>query len=131
MRWPADWTGPPGSPMAFETQFGWVLAGEVDTSMVCENHVTSHHVTINSGDDILRQFWEVEHLPSSESCLFIEEKSVVKHFKANHFRESDGTFVVPLPRKHDTKPLGRKLFVVSYRWNVHSTSKISSAKWMP
>lgn len=49
-------TGPPGSPVAFETQFGWVLAGEVD-SVARENHITSHHVVVKSGDDLLRQFW--------------------------------------------------------------------------
>ena len=25
------WFGPPGSPVAFETEFGWVLAGETES----------------------------------------------------------------------------------------------------
>lgn len=98
-------TGAPGSPVAFETQFGWVLAGEVDTS-ASGKQISSHHVVMQSGDDILRQFWEVEHQPLAESVLSIEEKSVVKHFQENHFRSSDGMFVVPLPKRPDVGPLG-------------------------
>ena len=30
----------------------------------------------------------------------------MKHFQENHFRASNGMFVVPLPTKHDAKPLG-------------------------
>ncbi len=43
--------GPPGSPVAFETGFGWVLAGEVKPSVPCY-HISSHHValTICFGD---------------------------------------------------------------------------------
>ena len=98
--------GAPGSPVAFETQFGWVLAGEVDTSASCEKRITSNHVMLKSGDDILHQFWEVEHQPLGEASLSVEEKGVVKHFQENHFRSSDGMFVVPLPKQPDAKPLG-------------------------
>ena len=45
------WTG---SPVAFETQFGWVLAGEVTKSTNYGNRITSHHVMVKSRDDILR-----------------------------------------------------------------------------
>lgn len=99
-------TGPSGSPVAFETEFGWVLAGEVDSSAVPHSHITSHHVMVEGGDDILRKFWEVEQQPFSESTLSPQEERIVQHFKLNHFRSDDGRFVVPLPRKSDIKPLG-------------------------
>ena len=35
-----------------------------------------------------------------------EERSVVQHFEANHYRMQDGRFVVPLPRKPGARPLG-------------------------
>ena len=38
-------TGPPGSPVAFETKFGWVLTGGVG-SCTNVNHVVSHHVSV-------------------------------------------------------------------------------------
>ena len=50
--------GSPGAPVVFETVFGWVLAGEVKPSVPCF-HVTSCHATLESGDDLLRSFWEI------------------------------------------------------------------------
>ena len=55
-------------PVALETCFGWVLAGEVSPTAGQHSHVTSNHVVVENGDDILRQFWEVEQQPLSGSC---------------------------------------------------------------
>ena len=58
-------SGPPESPTALETEFGWVLccgaAPSLDSPVnVC---VTSLHSFVTSGDDILRRFWEIEEAP--------------------------------------------------------------------
>ena len=49
--------GPPGSPVAFETELGWVLAGG---SAACypATQVATHHVSLDFSDDLLRKFWE-------------------------------------------------------------------------
>ena len=97
--------GPPNSPVAFETEFGWVLAGKTSLSAPMD-HVATHHVALSSGDDILRKFWEMEEPPRSDSALSLEERSVVQHFKDNHSRTPEGRFIVPLPKKPEAKPLG-------------------------
>ena len=48
-----------GTLFALETKFGWVLAGKTAPS-TNSLFVESHHVTVSSGDDILRKFWEIE-----------------------------------------------------------------------
>ena len=96
--------GPPGSPTAFETEFGWVLAGRLDSNT--PKHGTSHHASFIAGDDLLCRFWEIEENPNSEVCLSSEEQSVVQHFKETHHRNEAGRFVVPLPKKPRAKPLG-------------------------
>jgi hypothetical protein len=98
-------TGPPGSPVAFETKLGWVLAGGVE-SCTSVNHVVSHHVSVLTGDDILRKFWEIEEKPLSQPALSPEERIAVQHFKIEHSRAGSGRFIVPLPRKADAKPIG-------------------------
>ena len=98
-------SGMPGSPSAFETDFGWVLAGE--TSMHFSHlSLLTHHTTINVGDDLLRKFWEIEEQPSEYSSLSPEERSVVEQFQKHHSRASDGRFIVSLPKKPQMKPLG-------------------------
>ena len=97
--------GPPGSPVAFETELGWVLAGN---SAACHPvaQVTTYHASVSPSNDILQKFWETEESPTGKSSMSPEERSVVQHFEANHYRMKDGRFVVPLPRKPGARPLG-------------------------
>ncbi len=97
--------GPPGSPVALETELGWVLAGRI-SSRHLDEHIATHHVSLDTGDDILQRFWELEEDPLREPFLTSEERIVVQHFQTNHSRSSDGGFIVPLPRKPDARPLG-------------------------
>ena len=101
--------GPPGSPIAMETTFGWVLCGNTKFSTLCSNSpvVTACHTSVEMKDDLIRKFWEIEETPSQVSShLSMEERIVVQHFKANHIRNPDGRFVVPLPKKSDANALG-------------------------
>ena len=72
--------GPPGSPVAFETKLGWVLAGNTNSSAI-ETTIVSHHTTHLTGDDLLRKFWELEENPAEDPILTPEETAVVKHLK--------------------------------------------------
>ena len=102
-------TGPPGSPTAFETEFGWVLcgsAGSATSSAQANLHITTFHTSIASGDDILRRFWEIEESPTAHSSLSMEERTVVRHFESSHSRTKEGRFVVPLPKDPRAKPIG-------------------------
>ena len=98
-------SGMPGSPSAFEIDFGWVLAGEPSMHF---SHLSllTHHTTIGGGDDLLHKFWEIEEQPSEYSSLSPEERSIAEQFWKHHSRTSDGRFIVPLPKKPQTKPLG-------------------------
>ena len=51
--------GPARTPYAFETEFGWVLAGGTNDSLSLSSLVTviMHHTTVDNGDQILRRFW--------------------------------------------------------------------------
>ncbi len=97
--------GAPGSPSAFETDFGWVLAGETST---CTSHcsISAYHVSVATGGDVLQRFWEEEEPPSNSSSLTLEERAVTQHFEHHHFRNDRGQFVVPLPKKLQAKPIG-------------------------
>jgi hypothetical protein len=101
-------SGPPDSPTALETEFGWVLCGSTGPASSSSVHacVTTFHSTVTSGDDILRQFWEIEEAPTDHSALSTEERMVVRHFESNHSRSKEGRFVVPLPRNPSAKRIG-------------------------
>ena len=63
--------GRQGTPIAIETTFGWVLAG--NTGSEDSRVIASHHVSLLMGDDLLRQFWEIEEKSMANSTLTPEE----------------------------------------------------------
>ena len=104
----SQWTGPPATPVALETEFGWVFSGNIEPITEAEQVnlcVNSFHSFTPSGNDILRKFWVIEESPSSTPALTLEEHTVLKHFNAHHHRMEDGTFVVPLPITSSTQTL--------------------------
>ena len=109
-----------GTLTALETHFGWVLAGSVEGSAI-NLQLVSCHMTLPSCDDVLRRFWEIEDSPLSEVALSPEERAVVHHFELNHYRQSSGRFVVPLPKRRLLDPsesLVLKQYVGFYRLNA-------------
>ena len=101
--------GPPNTPTAFETHFGWVLTGRTQSHSHSASHtstVASHHTAVNSGDDILRMFWEIEENPKDHVNHSPEERIVMRHFEENHSRSETGRFIVPLPKNPHCKQLG-------------------------
>lgn len=99
--------GPPGSPTALETDVGWVLAGGVGVGHSTSDSISSNHISIVTGDDLLRKFWEIEDGPRQDPTMFTpQEKLVLKQFISTHELSKDGRFIVQLPRKTDAKALG-------------------------
>ena len=98
-------TGQPGSPTAFKTRFGWVLAGSVE-SQGHPQQVATHYLSLITGDDLLRKFWEIEESPGNNILFSAEEQAAVLHLKENHHHTESGQFIVPLPRKLNPPSLG-------------------------
>ena len=100
--------GPTGSisPVAFETAFGWVLAGKTGKLSTTPDKITNYHVSVTSGDDILRKFWEIEESTKTGSNFSPQERTVVHHFERNHSRRETGRFIVPLPKDPHAKSIG-------------------------
>jgi gamma-glutamylcysteine synthetase len=65
-------TDPAGSPVAFTTEFRWVLSGQAESSSPTERIIT-HHTSAEFKVDTLRKFWEIEEAPTSEAALSVEE----------------------------------------------------------
>ena len=124
--------GSSGSPIAFETHFGWVLAGNTNS---CSSTpvIAAHHVAFLTGDDLLRHFWEIEEKSVPELHFTPEEKAVMTHFQNHHTRLDDGRFMVPLPKKSGCKSLGesRSLAVrrfISFERSLHLKGQFTEVK---
>ena len=89
-------SGPPGSPTTLQARFGWVLAGDASTPRALD--VTSHYVSLLTGDELLCCFWKVEEPPPCHPIHSAEQNAVASHFKKNHTQSPEGRFVIPLPK---------------------------------
>ena len=69
--------GPPGSPTALETDLGWVIAGGVGAGHSTANSISSNHIPILTGDDLLRKFWEIENGPRQDPMMFTPQGTLV------------------------------------------------------
>ena len=105
--------GPSGSPLAFKTQFGWVLAGSVgfNNPVVCSGPSENCYLVVAGMaqaecDELLRKFWEVENPHFQEPTLSISKRSVVKRFEETHYRDQEGRFVGLLPLNNKVISLG-------------------------
>ena len=111
-------------------------AGSTTTTDVTSSDVVVYHTTMNSCDDLLRKFWEIEETTSNDSPLMSEEKFVAQHFKENHYCRDKGAFVVPLPKRQRHEPLGesrskavRRLISCSDLCTLRVNSKSLALSW--
>ena len=98
--------GAPGTLVALETLFGWLLAGFTDSLLPTVNIATCHASCSTTGDELIRRFGETEDGPLGDTSLTPEKRLAIKHFETKHSRTTHGRFVVPLPRSADTRSIG-------------------------
>ncbi|XP_046411956.1 uncharacterized protein LOC124175599 [Neodiprion fabricii] len=93
--------GPPGTPVAQETIFGWILTGPTSTNPALSNKASSrvraHHCSTESDlSELVRKFWELDELPTKEHVTEEEEKCE-SLFRGTTRRDETGRYVVRLP----------------------------------
>ena len=97
--------GPPGSPTAHATVFGWVVAGStVDDSRA----LSVHTMTITAEptiSDLLQRHWKIEEIP--QKPLFTkEEKRCEDLFETTTIQDQEGRFIVRIPFRAERPVLG-------------------------
>lgn len=92
--------GSADEPTAQNTVLGWIISGPIDRAPTSsQTSIGAHHGSVTDDLDYhLRRFWEVEEVPRS-STLTPEDQACEEHFRATHYRNTDGRYVVRLPFK--------------------------------
>ncbi|KAM8701717.1 hypothetical protein ACLKA7_000073 [Drosophila subpalustris] len=92
--------GPSGSPIAQNTQLGYIVSGKVEQYA---KSIGSHTIQVwrddvsEELDNLLRKFWELEQLGEESADLSNEDKWCEDFFVSTHKRLSTGKYVVRLP----------------------------------
>ncbi|CAB0040671.1 unnamed protein product [Trichogramma brassicae] len=91
--------GPIGSPMAYDSIFGWIVTGPTDIQRAHPDVIGSFKLTVVPMESIsceLRKFWELEEMQLSPTLTPAEEQCE-DYFHSTHRRDETGRFVVRLP----------------------------------
>ncbi|XP_046601937.1 uncharacterized protein LOC124295559 [Neodiprion lecontei] len=100
--------GAPGTPIAQETQFAWVLSGCVSAEAASPSYgaVQGFQCSLDHELlDLVQQFWKQEEV-SKPLALTSEEKRCEQHFRETVSRTASGRYVVRLPLKDNSVELG-------------------------
>lgn len=86
--------------------FGWVLTGPLTVNSFSFNTINVHHASVEESLDLtLRQFWEIEQVPSC-SNLSKFERECEDHFQNTYIRLPNGAYQLKLPFLSDAPILG-------------------------
>ncbi|XP_076660440.1 uncharacterized protein LOC143363793 [Halictus rubicundus] len=94
--------GPPGTPAAIRTPFGWTLLGPIEVSGPPRS-TRIHCVRRQEPLPDLQRFWELEEL-SHETPMSPDELSCEELFRSTTRRDPSGRYVVRLPFKGGRHP---------------------------
>nr|XP_046476830.1 uncharacterized protein LOC124216393 [Neodiprion pinetum] len=100
--------GAPGTPIAQETQFGWVLSGCVSAKAASPSYSAVQGFQCSLDHellDLVQQFWKQEEV-SKPLALTSEEERCEQHFRETVSRTASGRYVVRLPLKDNSVELG-------------------------
>ena len=84
---------------AHQTVYGWAFEGSLPGEQCKSESFLALPVVPNHVVEV-KQFWELEE-PPPPSKLSPDEEKAVEHFSTTHTRQSDGRYVVALPRKNN------------------------------
>ncbi|XP_046435968.1 uncharacterized protein LOC124187824 [Neodiprion fabricii] len=100
--------GAPGTPIAPETQFGWVLSGCVSAEAASPSYSAVQGFQCSLDHellDLVQQFWKQEEV-SKPLALTSEKERCEQHFRETVSRTASGRYVVRLPLKDNSVELG-------------------------
>lgn len=93
-----------------KTSLGWIIAGEVNCNNPNPNKLSFTASTtvseIQTLDDALQRFWELDRVPSSPVYWSPSERFCEEHYRQNTTRDEAGRFVVKLPFMTSPSKLG-------------------------
>lgn len=105
------------------TIFGWTVSGPLNYSS-SQTYVLQVHMTEDNLAEDLSRLWELDKTPESAN-LSSRDEDIVQHFQDTHQVDSDGRYIVKLPRIPNPPQLGksRNLAVRRFEQNEKSLDR--------
>lgn len=92
-----------GNPSALNTVFGYIILGKVGCQSIDSSPTSLMTLSDMSLNDTMKNFWEIEEAPVV-SDLNPDNTKAEEIFQKEHYRQTDGRYVVPILLKSDSPP---------------------------
>ena len=136
--------GPPETPMAWLTVFGWAIMGPYTPDNAINRQSSANHSMITttapssketeplSTDEILAQLMEIEEPQEKDRLLTPEERMVEDHFERTHsYDKEERRYTVRLPMKGNILQLGDSKGQAINRAKANNKSLKRRGCWTP
>ena len=128
--------GPPNTPIAWETVFGWAVLG-VYTDKACQQALSAASFVVDpisaqpASDQMLFQLWKAEEPQRAETNTFsAEEERVENHFAQTHkYLPEEQRYCVSLPRTQGDMHLGESRGRALFRAQSNERSLLKKNRW--
>lgn len=103
---PGTFDGNIYEPGRVNSVFGWLICGEIPTSISQSIYSAPSVVSNSMIGDLLEKFWKVEEVSTPSIPRSPENREVEQFYSQTTFRLPDGRFMVRLPFSENPKTLG-------------------------
>ena len=129
-----DRRGPPGTPMAWLTVFGWTVMGPYTPDSPEPQQLAIINVATSTADlttdALLSKMWILEEPQEKYRIFTQEEQQVEAHFDATHtYDEEEKRYTVRLPMKNSTLQLGDSRGQALNRAKAKERSLVKKGCW--
>ncbi|XP_066600038.1 uncharacterized protein [Prorops nasuta] len=118
--------------IAQNTAFGWVFSGQIQGATSCNSAciprascLIAHSSVKDDLVDILKRFWSVEEVPTSQHSLSLEDEMCESLFARTHLRDSNGRYMVRLPLKTEPPLVGESTRRLAFNSFIALTRKFN------
>ena len=127
--------GPPNTPVAWDTVFGWTVLG-VFNEEGCAQALSASTFIVDTtqaqptSDQLMMHFWKSEEPQSAEKMFSPEEQRVEDHFDETHeYIQSEKRYRVSLPKTLGDMTLGESRSRTLYQAQANEKSLIKKKRW--
>ena len=128
-------TGPPNTPVAWHTVFGWTVLGVFEErgpsqAITASTLVVEMTQASQTSDNLLTRFWRMEEPQCSGGLLSPEEQRVEDHFQKTHkYMPEEKRYVVSLPKTLGEMTLGESRSRALHRAQANERSLLRKQRW--
>ena len=132
---PESRIGPPNTPIAWKTIFGWAILGPFQQptpmpQLLASVNINQHHL-VDDTPELMTRFWETEEVSQPSTPVFTPEEEAAQELflASHHYLPQQGRYCVSLPKRPETPSLGSSRTQAVQRYLSYERAILKKKTW--